>query len=170
MDNGGYSQNGRSLGDSPTARALRCNFSSQRSLPHLAKHFFLGYLFLFLAKKPHTNENFSGLTPPSRHNADFGFHRANISDKGLRELLKPASVGNLWRSSGVWRRYFGKNTELMSMDGVALQSQGSKCVFNFQEDFLFVQFNSRTISLTSAISCSFRCLCFLPLYPCTAAS
>ena len=29
------------LGDSPTVRALRGNFSSQRSLPHLAKHFFL---------------------------------------------------------------------------------------------------------------------------------
>ena len=47
------------LGDSP----LRGNFSSQRSLPHLAKHFFLGFLFLLRAKKPHTNENLSGSTP-----------------------------------------------------------------------------------------------------------
>ena len=113
------------LGDSPTGRALRGNFSSQRSLPHLAKHFFLGFLFLLRAKKPHTNENLSGSTPPSRHNADFCFHRAKISDKGLRELLKPASVGNLWRSSGVWRRYIffciSEKTELTSMDGVALQ-------------------------------------------------
>ena len=71
------------LGDSPTARALRGNFSGQRSLPHLAKHFSLGFLFLLRAKKPHTNENLSGLTPPSRHNAEFCFHRAKISDKGL---------------------------------------------------------------------------------------
>ena len=83
------------LGDSPTGRALQDNFSSQRSLPHLAKHFFLGFLFILRAKKPHTNENLSGSTPPSHHNADFCFHRAKVSDKGLRELLKPASVGNL---------------------------------------------------------------------------
>ena len=51
------------LGDSPIARALRGNFSSQRSLPHLAKHFSLGFLFLLRAKKPHTNENLSGSTP-----------------------------------------------------------------------------------------------------------
>ena len=81
------------LGDSPTARVLRGNFSSQRSLPHLAKHFFLGFLFLLRAKKPHTNENLSGSTPASRHNPDFA--SMGVSDKGLRELLKPASVGNL---------------------------------------------------------------------------
>ena len=56
-------------------------------LPHLAKLFFLGFLFLLRAKKPHTNENLPGSTPPSRHNADFCFHRAKTSDKGLRELL-----------------------------------------------------------------------------------
>ena len=44
------------LGDSPTGRALRGNFSSQRSLPHLAKHFSLGFLFLLRVNKPHTNE------------------------------------------------------------------------------------------------------------------
>ena len=83
------------LGDSPTARALRGNFSSQRSLPHQAKHVSLGFLFLLRVNKPHTNENLSGSTPPFRHNADFCFPRAKISDKGLRELLRPASVGNL---------------------------------------------------------------------------
>ena len=82
-DNGGYSQNGRKLGGFPYREGLRGNFSSQRSLPHLAKHFSLGFLFLLRAKKPHTNENLSGLTLPSRHNADFCFHRAKISDKGL---------------------------------------------------------------------------------------
>ena len=51
------------LGDSPAARSLRGNFSSQRSLPHLAKHFSLGFLFLLRAQKPHTNENLSGSTP-----------------------------------------------------------------------------------------------------------
>ena len=74
------------LGDSPIARALRGNFSSQRSLPHLAKHFSLCFLFLLRAKKPHANENLSGSTPPSRHNADYCFHMAKISDKDLREL------------------------------------------------------------------------------------
>ena len=83
------------LGDSPTARALRGNFSSQRSLPHLAKHFSLGFLFLLWAKKPRTNKNLSGSIPPSRRNADFCFHKAKISDKGQRELLRPASVCNL---------------------------------------------------------------------------
>ena len=83
------------LGDSPTARALRGNFSSQRSLPHLAKHFFLGFLFLLRTKKPHTNENLFGSTSPSRHDADCCIHSVKISDKGLRELLKPASVGSL---------------------------------------------------------------------------
>ena len=139
------------LGDSPTARVLRGNFPSQRSLPHLAKHFFLGFLFLFLAKKPQTKENLSGSTPPFSSQCWFCFHRAKVSDKGLRELLKPAPVGNLWRSSGVWHRYFGEKTEPISMDGVTLQSQVSRCVFNLQEDFLFIKFDSRaTESWTSA--------------------
>ena len=69
------------LGDSPTARVLRGNFASQSSLPHLAKHFFLGFLFLLRAKKPHTNENLSGSTPSSRHNADF-------CSTGLRYRIK----------------------------------------------------------------------------------
>ena len=69
------------LGDSPTARVLRGNFSSQRSLPHLAKHFFFGFLFLLRAKKPHTNKNLSGSTLPSRHNAHF-------ASTGLRYRIK----------------------------------------------------------------------------------
>ena len=37
------------------------------------------------------------------------------------------------------------------MHGVALQSQGSQCVFNLQGDFLFVKFDSRLMeSWTSA--------------------
>ena len=76
------------LGDSPIARALRGNFSSQRSLPHLAKHFSLGFLFLLRAKKPQTNKNLSGSIPPPRHNACFCLYKAKISDKGHRELLK----------------------------------------------------------------------------------
>ena len=38
------------LGDYPTVRALRGNFSTHLSLPRLAKHFFFGFLFLFWAK------------------------------------------------------------------------------------------------------------------------
>ena len=68
------------LGDSPAARALRGNFYRQPGLPHLAKHFFPGFLVLLPVKKPHNNEYLSGSTPPSRHNADFCFHRATISD------------------------------------------------------------------------------------------
>ena len=64
------------LENSPTARALRGNFSRQRSLPHLAKHFFHGFLCQFREKKHHSNENLLGPTPPYRHNADFCFHRA----------------------------------------------------------------------------------------------
>ena len=89
------------LGDSPTARALRGTFSCQPGLPHLGKHFFLGFLFPLRAKEPNTNKKFSGSTPPSRHNADFCFHRAKISDKRPRELLRLAPVGNLCRLSGV---------------------------------------------------------------------
>ena len=80
------------LGDSPTARSLPGNFSSQRSLPHLAEHFFLDFLVLLRAKRPHTNENLFGSTSPSRHKADFCFHR---SEKSLREPLRLASVSNL---------------------------------------------------------------------------
>ena len=68
------------LGDSPTARALRMwgNFPSHRSLPHLAKHFYLGFLFLLWAKKHHTNQSLFRSTLPSRHNADVCFHRVNL--------------------------------------------------------------------------------------------
>ena len=137
-----------SLGDSPTARALRGNFSSQRSLPHLAENFFLDFLVLLRAKRPHTNKNLFGSTSPSRHKADFCFHR---SDKSLREPLRLASVSILWRSSGVTVRWwnFGK-TELISMHGVTLRSQGSQCVFNVQEDFLFVKFDSWTMERSRA--------------------
>ena len=64
------------FGDSPTTITLRGSFSSQRSLPHLAKHFFLGFLFLSQAKRTHINDNILGSTPPYRHNADFCFHGA----------------------------------------------------------------------------------------------
>ena len=60
----------------PQSWGLPCregNFSSQGILPHLTKHFFLGFLFLLWAKKPHTNEKRFG-SPPSRHNADFSFY------------------------------------------------------------------------------------------------
>ena len=113
-------------------------------------------------KKPLTKENLSGSTCPFRHNADFCFHRAKISD--LRELIRLASVGNLWRSSRVWRRYFGR-TELISMHGVRLQSQASQCVFNPQEDFLLVKFGSRTMeSWTSAAALT------VVHYTCTVAN
>ena len=92
------------LGDSPSARPLRGNFSSLRCLPHLAKYFFLGFLFLLRAEKNHL----FGSTHPSRHNADFCFHWAKWTEKGLRERQTLAYVGNLWWSSGDWRRYFGK--------------------------------------------------------------
>ena len=138
-----------------------CNFSVQRSLQHLLKHFFLGFLFLLRAKRHHTNQNLFGSTPPSRHNADFCFHRAKGLEKGLRESQRLASVGNLWRSNGDWRWYFGK-TKLISMHGVTLQLQGSKCVFNLQEDFLFVSFDGWTMeswtpAAVSNASRSYRC-------------
>ena len=45
------------FGGSPTTRALRSNLCSQRILPHLAKHFFLGFFFILQARKHHTNKN-----------------------------------------------------------------------------------------------------------------
>ena len=148
--NGGYSQKGHNLGDSPTARALQGNLSTQRSLPHLAKHFFPGFLFLLWAKKASYQRKYFLLDTPSFHNADFCFNRSKWSEKGLREPLRLASVGNLWRSREVWRRYFGK-TELISMQGVTLWSQGSQwlCVFNLEEVFLFVSFDSRSGTMES---------------------
>ena len=118
-------------------------------------------------KKPQTNENLSGSTPPSRHNADFCFHRATISDTERSD--RPASVGNLWRSSRGrrWLRYFGK-TELISMHGVTQRSQGSQCVFNLQEHFFFVKFDSRTMETEHYFSCSFRCQWLSPLYTCNS--
>ena len=56
------------LGDSPTLRALRGNrkgFSSQRSLPHLAKHFFLCFLFLLQEKASYQRKSFRHYTPYS---------------------------------------------------------------------------------------------------------
>ena len=139
------------LGDSPTARALRGNFSALRSLPHLAKHFFLGFLFILRAKKHHTNENLFGSDTPSRHNADFCFHRAKWSEKDLGEPKRLASVGNLWRSSAVWRRCFGK-TKVISMHGVR-DTTIARVPVCFQPSgiFLFVSFDSRMMeSWTSA--------------------
>ena len=83
------------LGDSPYREGPAGQLlQSAGSLPHLAKHFSLGFLFLLRAKKPHTNKNLSGLIPPSRHNADFCFHKAKISDIGQRELLKETALQN----------------------------------------------------------------------------
>ena len=86
IDQWDYSQNCRNLGDFPTARAPRSNFSSQSRLPHLAKHlsFFLGFLFLLRAKKPQNNENLSGSTPLLvTMMIFFPFTEAKILDKGL---------------------------------------------------------------------------------------
>ena len=155
------------LGDSPTARVLRGNFSSQRSLPHLAKHFFLGFLFLLRAKKPQTKENLSGSTPLFSSQCWFCFHRAKVSDKDLRELLKPASVGNLWRSSGVWRRYFGKKKRnRFRWTGSHYNRKCHGVSSTSRKTSFFVKFDSRaTESWTSLISCSFRCRWLL--YTCT---
>ena len=76
--NGGYSQNGSNLRGSPYHKALRGDYSSQRNLLHLAKHFFLGFLFLLRANKPRTNKKSFRLDTHSRHNADFCSHRAMI--------------------------------------------------------------------------------------------
>ena len=47
------------------------------------------------------------------------------------------------------------------MDGVALQSQGSQRVFNLQEDFLFVKFDSRTAEswASAAVSAVYGSYC-----------
>ena len=141
------------LGYSPTARATRGNFSSQRGLPHLAKHFFLGFLFLLRAKQNHTNQHLSARHPFLITLLIFAF---------TGQIDRRKVWGNLWRSSVHWRRYFGK-TELISMHGVTLlRSQGSQCFFNLQEDFLFVRFDSRmmkswTSAAVSNVSGSFRC-------------
>ena len=140
------------LGNSPTARVLRGNFSSQRSLPHLAKHFFLGFLFLLLAKKPHTNENLSGSTPPSRHNADFAPTGLRCRIKVWENSLKPASVDNLWRSSGVWRRYFGKERNWFRWTGSHYNRKCPSVSSTSRKTSFFVKFDSRTMeSWTSAV-------------------
>ena len=53
------------LGGFPFREAPRGNFSSQRNLPHLAKHFFLAFLFLLRAKS--LRKSFR-LDTPFRHN------------------------------------------------------------------------------------------------------
>ena len=58
------------FGDSPAARALRGNFYGQPGLPHLAKHFFPGFLVLLPEKSLILTKIFPA-RPPSRHNADF---------------------------------------------------------------------------------------------------
>ena len=145
------------LGDSPAARALRGNFYGQPGLPHLAKHFFPGFLVLLPVKKPHTNENLSGSTPPSRQNADFCFHRATISDTKRSERTclcwQPMTAEQRRR----WRRYFGK-TELISMHRVTQRSQVSS---TSRKTFFFVKFDGRTMEtehqLQFPMSSSHRC-------------
>ena len=129
------------LGDFPTARALRGNFSSQRSSPHLAKHFSLGFLFLLRAKKPHTNENLSGSTPPSRYNADFCFHRPKILDKGLRELLKDLRLSATCDCRAESDAGISEKPNWFRCTGWHCDRKRSQSVFNLQEDFLFVKFD-----------------------------
>ena len=151
------------LGDSPAARALRGNFYGQPGLPHLAKHFFPGFLVLLPVKKPHTNEILSGSTSPCRHNADFCFHKATMSDTERSERTclcrQPMAVEQRRR----WRRYFGK-TELISMQRVTQRSQGTMCLqppgrLFFSSSLILVVERWRL-----SISCSFRCLWLSPLY------
>ena len=104
------------LGDSHAARALRGSFYGQPGLPHLAKHFFPGFLVLLQEKKPLTNENLSGSTPP-RQNADSCFHRATILDTERSERTWLCRQPFVVEQRRRWRRYFGK-TELISMHGV----------------------------------------------------
>ena len=138
------------LGDFPAARALRGNFYGQPGLPHLAKHFFPGFLVLLPVKKPHTNENLSGLTPP-RHNADFCFHRATITDTKRSERTclcrQPIYYG---RAEAPLAQVFRKDRTDFDARGdttiarvpVCLQPPGRLLVERWR----------------LSISCSFRCL------------
>ena len=152
------------LGDSPAMRALRGNFYGQPGLPHLAKHFFPGFLVLLPVRKPHTNENLSGSTP-SRHNADFCFHRATISDTERSERTCLCRQPMTVEQRRHWCRYFGK-TELISMHRLTQRSQGSQCVFNLQEDFFFVKFDCRTMETKHQLQ--FPMSWLSPLYTCTS--
>ena len=77
----------------------------------------------------------------------------------VRESRRLASEGNLWRSSGIWRRFFGKTTEFDARsDATIALYGGSQCVFNFEEDFPFVKFDSRTMESWSSISAAVSCV------------
>ena len=62
--------------------------------------------------------------------------RSESTPKDLRLSALPVTVER--RLTQVFRK-----DQLISMHGVTLRSQGSQCVFNLQEDFLFVSFDIR---------------------------
>ena len=140
LNNVGYSQNGCNLG----GFTYRAGHLLQSAVSAASSQALLSWFSVLLAgKEPSHRRKYSRIYTSSRLNADFCFQRAKIWEKYLRKPQSLVSVGNLWRSSGHWRRHFGK-TELILMHGVTLRSQGSQCVFNLQEDFLLVKFDSQT--------------------------
>ena len=112
---------------------------SALSASSIAKHFFLGFLFLLPAKKQHTHTHTkicSSLRSFSSKILIFAFTGLSYRREVCKNpYWRPASVGNLWRSSGVWPTYFGQ-TEVISMHDVTPRSDEFQCVFNLQEDFL----------------------------------
>ena len=143
------------LGDSPTARALRGNFSSQRSLLHLAKHFSLGFLLLLRAKKPRTNKNLSGSIPPSRRNAIFAFtrlrYRIKVRENSWDLRLSATCDGRAESDAGIsekpnWFRCTGSH---YNRKGPSVSSTSRETSFSSS---LIVQ----SIDGELNISCSFR--------------
>ena len=140
-------------GDTRTARALRGTYSSQPGHPNLAKHFFLGFLFPLRAKEPNTNKNLSGSTPPSRHNADFCFHRAKLSDKRVRTLKTGASRQPVTVERSLTQVFRNDRTDFDARDDttiarvpVCLQPPGR---------LLFVKFDSPTMENWTSAAVSY---------------
>ena len=143
--NGGYSQNGRKLGGFPYREGLQGNFSG---LLYLAKHFFLGFLVLWPAKKPHP--------PPPHQRKSFGSaplfvimltfaftgltYRRKVWENP-KDLVcrQPVTPGRVESDSDISERL-----NWFWCTGWHYDRKGTS-VFNLQEDFLFVKFDSRTM-------------------------
>ena len=149
------------LGDSPAARALRGNFSSQRSLPHLAKHFFFGFLFLLRAKKASCQPKSFGSTPLVITMLVFAFTGQNDQRK-VRENRK---YWVCWQLVVVKRRL----TQVFRKDRTDFDACRDTTIARVPVCFQppgRLPFHQLWWSSDGElnVSCSFLCLWFLPMY------
>ena len=149
-DKVGYSQNGRNLGDSPTVIALRGNFSSQRSLPHLAKHALLSWFSLPLAGKKASYQRKSLLDIPFSSQCWFLLSQGKMIGERSERTPKTCVCRQPVTVERRLTQVFRKDRTDFDARGDTMVARVPVC-FDPQEDFLFDSNDNRTMeSWTSA--------------------